>query len=140
MQARMDRRHHGDVDIKSARRLDLLRGARLGLRRAGIAVEKERPFREARQGRYRGFVRLIGGDDGKDRLGACTASAAVEAPSTSPPHSRLASRSALPNRRVGLDVIGANAGLEVPVGAPAGEKGLRGLAKAEKGDRARTYC
>ena len=70
MQARMDRRHHRDVDIASARGLDLLRGARLGLRRAGIAVEKERAFGEARQSRERGFVRLIGGDDGEHRLGA----------------------------------------------------------------------
>ena len=71
MQARMDRRHHRDVDIAPARGLDVLRAAQLGLRRAGIAVEKERAFGEPWQSRYRGFVRLVGGDDGKHRLGAC---------------------------------------------------------------------
>ena len=70
MQAWIDGRHDGHVDITSARGLDLLRSARLGLRRAGIAVEKECAVGEARQRRYRGFVRLVGGDDGKDCLGA----------------------------------------------------------------------
>ena len=67
----MDRRHYRHVDIKPARRLDVLRSARLGLRRAGITIEKERAFGEAWKSRYCSFVRLVGGDDGKDRLGAC---------------------------------------------------------------------
>ena len=99
MQARMDRRHHGDVDITPARGLDLLRGARLGLRRAGIAVEKERAFGEAWQSRDRGFVRLVGGDDGKDRLGAChRLGRGRSAEHLRAPHNRLASQSALRNR------------------------------------------
>ena len=137
----MDRRHHRDVDIMSARGLDLLSGAGLGLRRAGIAVEEERAFGEAGQSRDRRFVRLVGGDDGKDRFG--------------PRHRLGRGRSAEHLRcriigplrsphfgigRVGLDVIGANARLEVRVAAPAGEKGLRSLAEAEKGDGARIYC
>ena len=70
MQARVDRRHHRDVDIAPAGRVDLYRRSRLGLRRAGVAVEEQRALRQARQRRQRGLVRLIGGDDGKDGLGA----------------------------------------------------------------------
>ncbi len=68
VQARMDRRHHRDVDVAPARRLDRARRARLGLRRAGIAVEEEGAGGEARQRGERRGVGLIGGDDGEDQL------------------------------------------------------------------------
>ena len=137
MQARMDRRHHRDVDIASARRLNLLSRARLGLRRAGIAVEKERAFREAGQRGKRRLMRLIGGDDREHRLG---------------PRDRLGRgrgaehlrrgivgslrRAHLRVGRIGLDVVGADARLEARLGAPAVEKRVRRLAEAEKGDGA----
>jgi hypothetical protein len=66
----MDGRHHGDVDIAPASPFDPFGRAQLRLRRAGIAVEKERAFGKSWQRRDRGFVRLIGGDDGKYRLRA----------------------------------------------------------------------
>ena len=137
VQARMDRRHHGDVDIASARGLDFLRGARLGLRSAGIAIEEERALGETWQSRDRRFMRLVGGDDGKDRLGprdrfgrgrrAQNLRGGIIG-SLRSPHFGIG--------RVGLDIIGANARLEVRVGSPAREEGLRRLAEAEKGDGA----
>ena len=141
VQARMDRRHHRDVDIAAARGLDVMSGARLGLRRAGIAVEKERAFGETWQSRHRRFVRLVGGDDGKDGLGARHRLGRGRSAkhfrrrivrSLRSPHFGIG--------RIGLDVVGANARLEVRIGAPAIEKGMRGFAEAQKGDRARTYC
>ena len=82
MQARMDRRHHRDVDIAPARGLDVLRAAQLGLRRAGIAVEEEGAFAEPRQSRFRGFVGLVAVTTEKTASAPVTASAAVDAPST----------------------------------------------------------
>ncbi len=140
MQARMNRRHHGDVDIPSARGLDLLRGARLSLRGAGIAIEEERAFREARQRRHRGFVRLIGGDDGEHRLRARDRLGRGR----SAKHLRRRVVGSLRRSdgvigRIGLDVVRANARLEVWVGAPAIEEGAGRLAEAEKSDGARAY-
>ena len=140
VQARMNRRHHGDVDIASARRLDLLRSARLGLRRAGVAIEEQGASLEARQRGDRRLVRLIGGDDGEhrlrpgDRLGRARSAEHFRRRIV-----RSLSRAHLRLRRIGLDVVGANAPLEIRIGSPAVEEGARRLAKAEKGDGARVY-
>ena len=140
VQARMNRRHHRDVDIASARGFHLPSGARLGLRRAGIAIEKQGASLEAWQRGDRRFVRLVGGDDGEhrlrpgDRLG--------RARSAEHFRRRIVGALRRPNlrvRQIGLDIVGANARLEIRVGAPAVEEGARGLAKTEKGDRARAY-
>ncbi len=63
MQARMNRRHHRDIDIASASRLHRLSRARLGLRGAGVTIEEQRAFHEAWQRGHRRLVRLVGGDD-----------------------------------------------------------------------------
>ena len=43
--------------------VDLFGGSRLGLRRAGIAVEEQGSSGEPGQRRHRRFMRLVGGDD-----------------------------------------------------------------------------
>ena len=70
VQARMNRRHHRDVDVAPARGVHLLRRALLRLRRTGIAVEEKRAPFDAGQRRDSSLVRLIGGDDREDRIGA----------------------------------------------------------------------
>ena len=70
MQPRMNRRHHRHVDIARAGGVHLPGRALLGLGRAGIAVEEQRALREARQRRHRRLMRLVGGDDREDGLGA----------------------------------------------------------------------
>ena len=82
MQTRVNRRHHRDVDIAPAGGVHLLRRALFRLRRAGIAVEEERALFDPRQRGDRRLVRLIGGDDRKDRVGARDGPGAVEAPIT----------------------------------------------------------
>jgi hypothetical protein len=109
------------------------------LRRAGIAIEKECAFGDSGKSRYCGFVRLVGRDDRKNGARACQRLGGGR----SAEHLRRCIIGSLRgphfgNWGVGLDVIGANARLEVGVGAPASEKGLSSLAKAKKGDRART--
>ena len=93
VQPRMDRRHHRDVDIAPAGGVHFLGGALLGLRRAGIAVEEECAFCEARQRGDRRLMRLIGRDDREDRLRA---------------RDRL--RRARRADHVGCDIVGALAG------------------------------
>ncbi len=140
VQARMNRRHHGDVDIASARGFHLPSRARLGLRRAGIAIEEQRSSRETWQRRHRRFVRLVGGDDREHRLRS--GDRLGRARSAKHFRRRIVGALRRPNlrvRRIGLDVEGANAPLEIRIGSPAVEEGARRLAKAEKGDGARVY-
>jgi hypothetical protein len=135
----MNRRHHRSVDIPSARGPDVLTGARLGLRRTGITIEKQRASHEAGQRHHRGFVCLVGGDDGehslgpRDRFGRARSAEHVRRDvvgSLRCPNLRVG--------RIGLDVVGAYARREVRIGAPAVEKGARSLAEPEKRDGA--YC
>jgi hypothetical protein len=137
VQAWMDGRHHRDVDIAPARGLDLVRGTRLGLRRAGIAVEKKRAFGEAWQSGYGGFVRLVGGNDGKHRLGACHRLG--RARSAEHTRRRIIASLCRPHPgigRIGFDVVSANARSEIRVGTPASQKSPRGLTEAKKCDGA----
>ncbi len=99
VQPRLDRRHHRYIDIAPARRIEIPGGALLGLGRARVAVEKERAHREARQRGDRRFMRLIGGDDGKDDFGA---------------RDRLG-RARRPDH-AGCDIVGAHAGARFRIG------------------------
>ena len=138
MEARVDRRHHRDVDIAPARRVDLGGGAGLGLRRARIAIEEERAFREAGQGRQRRLMRLIGGDDREHRLGP--GQRLRRGRSADDIRRHIVGPLRRPDRgigRIGLDVVNANARLEARVAAPAVEERARRLAEAKKCDGAR---
>ena len=68
VQARMHGRHHGDIDITSARRFDRLGALGFGLRRAGIAIEEKRALLQPGRRGERRRMRLIGGDDGEHRV------------------------------------------------------------------------
>ena len=137
MQPGMDRRHHRDVDIAPARRLDALRPSApwSAARRNCSRGRRRRPAGQAERGERR-RMRLIGGDDGKDQLAR-----------PRPPRARFPR----PQRRrcgiigalafahgslgrIGLDVVGDDARGEVRAASPALEERLRRLAEAEKSD------
>ena len=137
VKARMDGRHHRHVDVTRPRGVDLFRRALFRLRRAGIAVEKERALGEARDRRDRRLVRLIGGDHGKDRPGALDRLGSGRGAEDVGPG--VVGALALPHRgigSIGLDVVGRDDGGEAGNGAPAGQKRLRGFAKTDERDRA----
>jgi len=137
MQARMNRRHHRDVEVASARRGHVRSRAGLGLGRARIAVEEQRALRQSRQRRQRRLVRLIGGNDGDHRLSAGgRVGRARSADDVRRNVVRSLRRPHLWVGRIGLGVVGGYARLEAFIRAPAVEKGARRLPESEKRDRA----
>ncbi len=70
MQPRVNRRHHRHVDVTRAGGVHLFCRSLLRLGRAGVAVEEQRAIGEAGQSGHRRLMRLIGGDDREDDVGA----------------------------------------------------------------------
>ena len=126
----MDRRHHRDVGIGGARRLDQPRRFLLGLRRDAVEIAIKRARRD-RPGRRLGRgQRLVGRDQREDEPGpgkrlaqACRAGHAA---------ARIIGALGGGERGIlGLDVIGDG------VGAPGGGEGHARLAEADQSDCAR---
>ncbi len=132
----MHRGHHGDIDIAAAGGLDPRCRGRLGLRRAGIAIEDDGAFGQPGQGGERRLMRLVGGDD--EEHGRRPGDSFGRARGADHVRQRIVGALAGANldvRRIGLDVVGRDPGGESGFRAPAVEKGARGLAEADEGDR-----